>query len=79
MKDYGVSLIRTVVPAAVGAFLAWLAGQLGIVIDEGDALAVGAVATAVATGAWYVVVRFLEQKVPALGWLLGLPKPPSYQ
>lgn len=49
--DYLISLIRT----AVGAALAWLASEAGIVLDSGTALTAGVVALAMA--GYYGLVR----------------------
>lgn len=74
MTDYGRSLIRTIVPLIVGSLVAWLATR-DINVDQ--ALILPA-ADAIITAVYYGVVRFLETKVPAAGWLLGVPGAPSY-
>ncbi|NIL44107.1 hypothetical protein HCB17_25585 [Salinispora arenicola] len=77
--DYLISLIRTAVPAAVGALLAWLAAEAGIVLDaeSGTALTAGVVALAMA--GYYALVRVAEARWPRLGILLGTPAPPKYE
>lgn len=77
LKGLGPSVIRTVVPLLVALFTSWLV-KLGI--DPGPyedliaQLAGGLVALA-----YYVAVRVFEMHVaPRLGWLLGLPKQPTY-
>ena len=71
----GTSLIRTVVPVAVGAILAALA-QANLDLDEG---LVTEVVTAVCITVYYAIVRLLEEHVsPAWGWLLGVAKVPQY-
>lgn len=77
-SDYVVSVIRTVVPVWVGSFLAWVAAATGVVLDS--ASSAGAVTTVVAllVGVYYLAARALEAKWPALGWLLGAPRPPAY-
>ncbi|WP_033322619.1 hypothetical protein [Actinomadura atramentaria] len=63
------SVIRTLVPIVVGALLAQ-AARLGFDLPEG---AVSEVLTAVLGGAYYVVVRAVEHRVPLVGRvLLGL-------
>lgn len=78
MTDQVVSVIRTGVPAVVGAILAYFATEHGVVIDEGTGAAGITFFTALATSVWYVVVRWVEQRYPQAGWLLGLPKEPRY-
>lgn len=72
--DYGRSLIRTIVPIAVGALVGWLASR-GVKVDASTIIpAVDGVVAAV----YYAVVRAAEQKWPKVGWLLGAPGAPSY-
>ena len=75
MSDYVISIIRTVVPIAVGYVVAWAAG-FGVELDDG--VLVPAL-TGVVSAIYYGLVRFLEQKWPNLGWLLGVAKTPSYE
>lgn len=78
MSDTFVSLIRTGVALAVGAVAAWLIAR-GVEIDTAtqDQLvySLGALATAV----YYGVARWLENRWPWTGVLLGVPKAPSYE
>ena len=74
LSDRFVSLIRTVVPVAVGTFAAWLAAKTGIVLGETDI----ALVTGLAISGYYTLVRWAESKWPALGWLLGVAKTPEY-
>jgi len=60
------NIIRTLVPAAVGAALAYITKATAH-IPAGE---VAALAPVFAT-AYYSAVRFLENKYPALSWLLG--------
>lgn len=72
--DFKDSVIRTVSPLLVGYILTWAAEQ-GIVID---AVAVASwVPYAISVG-YYVVVRWIEQRFPQAGWLLGKAKAPVY-
>lgn len=66
------SLIRTLVPGAVGGALAWVARKTGFIIDEQtQAMAVTAVA-GVAFGLYYTAVRVVETYVtPKFSWFLG--------
>lgn len=71
---YGRSLIRTVVPIAVGSVVGWLATR-GVEIDASTIIpTVDALVAAV----YYAVVRAAEQRWPRAGWLLGAPGAPSY-
>lgn len=74
MTDYGRSLIRTLVPLAVGALVGWLARR-GITVDS--ATVIPLVDSAVAA-VYYAGVRALEARWPRLGWMLGAPGAPSY-
>jgi hypothetical protein len=60
------NIIRTVVPAAVGAAVAW-------VVKEWAKLPANELAllTPCATTAYYTIVRHAEEKYPKLSWLLG--------
>lgn len=77
ISNVAASLIRTAVPALVGAGLAAL-GTVGFhvpaayepVIDSAGAFVLG-------TG-YYAAVRLLEVKYPKSGWLLGIAKKPVY-
>lgn len=75
MSDYVVSLIRTVVPTIVGVAMAWLATK-GLNFDS--EVVVPAV-TGICTVGYYAVVRFIEQRRPAVGVLLGKPAAPQYE
>jgi len=66
-------VVRTAVPAAVGALVAYLAVHFGIVIpkdaSDGLVLFVGGLAVT----AYYAVLHWIEQAYPAVGrWLLAL-------
>ena len=76
MTVFVAGLIRTVVPAIVGALSAWLVSMgLDLPADayEGLTAALGLVFT----GVYYAVVRLIEDRVPQVGWLLGLAKSPD--
>lgn len=77
MSNYLVSLIRTVAPAVVGAFLSWLALH-GLGIPAGERESITAAATALAVIAYYALVRALERRWPKMGVLLGVPSAPDY-
>lgn len=79
MGDYLVSLIRTATPAAVAVALTWLAVRAGIVLDEDTSAQVSALVTGWLLAVYYGVVRALEARYPAVGWLLGQPSAPTYR
>jgi ABC-type sulfate transport system permease subunit len=71
----GLSIIRTFIPAVVGAVVTVLT-KIGANVDSA-ALEVGI--STIITGLYYAAVRVLEVKVgPKFGWLLGAPKAPTY-
>ena len=71
------SILRTLVPVAVGAVIGWLASA-GITADPQLEAALGATLTAAGTAAYYVVARLLEVHAsPAFGWLLGSTQSPD--
>lgn len=63
MSDHLVSLIRTYVPAAVGALIAWLA-TLGINLDADTTAALVAGTTGLATAVYYTLARVAETRWP---------------
>lgn len=78
MNDTNVAQIRTTTPAVVGAILTYLAAKYDIVIDADASAGLIIGFAALATSAYYRVVRALEAKWPVVGWLLGNPKTPTY-
>lgn len=83
VRDLGVSLIRTWVPALWGMFLAWGATQLPAlepVLNEAGMVGLGGVLAATLTGLWYTLWRSVERRIPA--WLtvllLGSNSTPVY-
>ena len=77
LSDTVVSLIRTYVPVIVGAAVAFVFRKLGWVTPDTTELA--AAFTVLVIALYYGAARWLEKKVPALGWLLGVPKEPAYE
>lgn len=75
LSDLIVSYIRTYVPIGLGVALTYLGKHLGIV--EPDPGTIAWVTGAVVAG-YYTLARFAESKVPALGFLLGSTKQPTY-
>jgi hypothetical protein len=78
MSDALTGLIRTWVPVAVGAFIAWLV-TLGVELDPQTEAGLITGLTALAIAIYYSIVRLLEAKWPAVGILLGAPKAPFYE
>lgn len=75
LSDYLASMVRTVVPIAVGLLLEWVAKKTGVVVP---ATSVAPIVAGAAATAYYALVRLAEHKWPAVGWLLGLAVKPSY-
>lgn len=71
-SNYVKNVIRTAVPAVVGAILAWLTkATAGL-----GAQWIGVLAPVFGT-AYYAILRWAETKVPSISWLLGaLPAQP---
>lgn len=78
LSDWLTSMIRTGVPIIIGILAAWLASDIGFVIDEDTQANLVAAATGFAVSAYYGIVRWAEQRWPSVGWLLGVPKQPTY-
>lgn len=77
LYNYGLSAIRTAVPLAIGALVAWLTSK-GITVDSSTSEAlVSGIGFLVALG-YYGLVRWGESKWSWLGWLLGAPVAPTY-
>jgi hypothetical protein len=73
-RDLGKSIVRTIVPVIVGLIIAGLA-RIGLDLAPDQ---IGVWLDGLVVSGYYAVLRLLESKVPAFGWLLGLPAPPSY-
>lgn len=74
VSDQLVSIIRTAVPAVIGAVVAFAATH-GMNLDP--TMAVSLITPLVIT-VYYTLVRKVEDKYPQAGWLLGYPASPSY-
>lgn len=72
--DVGAAIIRTVAPYATAWAVAYLAKN-GLALNSDE---VNGAVVAVGGSLWYSVVRALEVKWPKAGWLLGMPKQPTY-
>lgn len=70
VSDLAVSLIRTLVPMAVGAALTWAAQRWHVVLPAGADATAGAWTAAAAAGGWYTLARYLEHRGPKpVRWL----------
>lgn len=70
------SVVRTAVPAIVGALLTWLVG-LGVEMDPEFGPALTSLLFAVFAFVYHLGIRLLETHVsPRFGWLLGSAKQP---
>lgn len=77
LTTLGPSVIRTVVPLAVGLLLTQAAKHLGVKIDEGLTTEV---VTVVVSAAYYALARVLEENVSRwFGLLLGKRGAPTYK
>ncbi|WP_019871391.1 hypothetical protein [Salinispora oceanensis] len=79
VNDFLISFIRTAVPVAVGAVLAWLASKTGIVLDADSSASLTAGVVAVVVAVYYALARVLEIRWPWLGLLLGRRAKPVYE
>lgn len=70
------SLIRTYVPIAVGALIAWLI-TLGVTLEEAVEQGLTVFLTGLLIAVYYTVVRVLEKRWPALSVLLGSSTMPA--
>lgn len=77
MSQYIISVIRTWVPIIVGSFIGWLV-SLGVEVPENAQNALILAIGGIAIGVYYAVIRWLEQKFPNIGVLLGYVKQPVY-
>lgn len=79
MGDLGTSLIRTFVPLAAGYVISLLV-LAGVDIGSDGKVALTSFLTALFTGLYYALFRFLEVHFGSQwGWLLGLAKSATYQ
>ena len=78
MTDYIIGHIRTIVPIAVGAALAWLATTLEIGIDDSTATGLVVAITGLLSAGYYAAVRAVAERYPGIGIMLGYNKAPAY-
>lgn len=70
------SLLRTFVPSIVGSILGWITST-GIEVDPELKGLLTVLLMAGFTGLYYAAVRFVEEKLPWVGILLGYAKSPD--
>lgn len=78
MSQLIISIIRTVIPYAVG----WVVAKLtlaGIPIPEDVVAEASASLTLLAGSLYYIAVAWLERKFSWFGWLLGVARQPVYE
>ena len=79
MNNAIVSGIRTLVAVLVAAVLTWLADHYGFHASTQVETTVDVIVFGLVTGAYTAAVNWLTEHVhPAFGWLLGIPKHPTY-
>ncbi|WP_454044418.1 hypothetical protein [Cellulosimicrobium sp. Marseille-Q8652] len=78
MTNFVLSLVRTVVPIAVGFVISWLSLR-GIPVEESAQNSLISGLTALITAAYYAAVRALELRWPWFGYLLGTRAEPTYE
>lgn len=78
MSDYLLSLVRTAVGTIAGAVLGWLA-TIGLELGAEAEAGLVVFLSALATVAYYALVRALESRWPAFGRLLGASRKPTYE
>jgi hypothetical protein len=76
MNPLVASVIRTLVPVAVGQVASWLL-LLNVTLPLSAQEGLGAFLGGLLTAIYYVGVRIIEQQWPVFGVLLGLPKSPD--
>jgi hypothetical protein len=80
ISNYIISLIRTIVPVAVGAVASWLLTKYAFHVNSDVQGSITALLTAVVTSGYYAGIRLLETKFPKGPWgmFLGFPTRPVY-
>jgi hypothetical protein len=78
LNDKIVSLIRTYVPYAIGAAVAWLLTTFALDLSGPTEAAAVAFSVVVVQNVYYLAVRLAEAKAPWVGALLGATSVPEY-
>lgn len=77
-NDKVLAYIRTYVPYAIGAALAWLLAVVHLDLTGEFQLVAVTFAVALTTNVYYWLIRVLEVRFPWIGVFLGFPKQPEY-
>lgn len=72
------ALIRTYVPYAIGAAVAWVLATFALDLTGPTEAALVAFTVVVVQNAYYLAIRLAEPKLPWLGALLGVTAVPEY-
>lgn len=72
-----LSVIRTGVPALVGALAAWLLATFGVQLPDEVLVEAVAAGTAVLATLYYIAARVVERRWPSWSWLLGSTQQPT--
>jgi len=79
MSDGVVAAIRTGTAVLVTGFLAWVASTVGIEFSESTSVALEVAVFGLAVGVYNFAVNLLTTRVsPIFGYLLAVPKNPTY-
>lgn len=80
LRDWGISVLRTVVPVLWGYVITWVATLSPVISSALEREAVYAAVVAAVTAVWYALFRRIERFIPA--WLtrliLGANSAPVY-
>lgn len=76
MNPLVASVIRTLIPVAVGQVASWLL-LINVVLPQAAQTGLSTFLGGLLTAIYYVAIRVLEQQWPAFGVLLGLPSSPD--
>lgn len=77
-RNGAISVVRTLVPMAVGAFATWLGHETGVILDDDTRTGIIIGLTGTLSSIYYVAARALERRWPVLGVLLGSRSQPEY-
>lgn len=75
--DLWPAVVRTIVPFIVG----WIASVLlliNVTLTDAQRDSLSGLITLILGALYYIAVRWLEQRFPQLGWLIGSTKQPTY-
>lgn len=74
-KEAATGIVRTVMPFA----WTWAATNLAVVTDFAETVGITQEGfVLIAGGLFYTLIRVVAEKVPQVGWLLGVNRKPAY-